>query len=196
MNSDMEGSNVWGESPLSTEANSASVLYTAASGVGTAYPNPYNAFSADDTTESKATEDERDEKLSRGNNDESTEDGTTNDHPWGADTLSPQPYKTYSSIYDDNSNQLDEFRIQNELAQTMKSILLTEDKNAEDEGVSDDDEQSGNAHYDQTDHVHYVDNIHRKSDIGNPFLASSVKNEDRAVNRADINLLKEKKTNS
>lgn len=193
MNSDMEGSNVWGESPLSTEANSASVLYTAASGVGTAYPNPYNAFSADDTTESKATEDERDEELSRGNNDESTEDGTTNDHPWGADTLSPQPYKTYSSIYDDNSNQLDEFRIQNELAQTMKSILLTEDKNAEDEGVSDDDEQSGNAHYDQTDHVHYVDNIHRKSDIGNPFLASSVKNEDRAVNRADINLLKEKK---
>ncbi|ODQ48773.1 hypothetical protein PICMEDRAFT_14311 [Pichia membranifaciens NRRL Y-2026] len=195
MNSDMESSNVWGESPLSTEANSASVLYTAASGADTAYPNPYNAFSADDTMDTKVSEDDVDNiGHAKENRDNHAKNEHTTDHPWDADPQDAQPYKSYSPIYD-NVSHIDEFKIQNELAQTMKSILLNEERNAGVEGDSDNDnEQTEDSHFDQTDHVHYVDNIHRKSDMGNPFLASSIKNNDGdAVGHIDINLLKEKK---
>ncbi|GAV26981.1 hypothetical protein PMKS-000442 [Pichia membranifaciens] len=191
----MEGSNVWGESPLSTEPNSASVLYTAASDADTAYPNPYNAFSADDTMDTKRSADDLDDsgRPEEDRNSDAREEHTTG-HPWDGDTQGAQPYKSYSSIYD-NTSHIDEFKIQNELAQTMKSILLNEEKNTDGDGGSDNDnEQTDDGHFDQTDHVHYVDNIHRKSDMGNPFLASSVKNnEGDAVNHVDINLLKEKK---
>lgn len=189
----MEGSNVWGDSPLAPETNSASVIFNSSysnSGTepNTNYPNPYNTFSNDETVEGinndddlNADENEDKDKISRSEN-----EGI---HDW-------KENGTQSS----NIDNIDEFKIQNELAHTMKSILLTEDhdeNNFSDEGeyYNGTNNSNNTEQYDQTDHVHYVDNnIHRKSDIGNPFLASSIQdNTSDDINRYDINILKEKK---
>lgn len=112
---------------------------------------------------------------------------------WGDSTDPIKP--TSTSPYNDDN--VDEFKIQNELAHTMKSIVLDDrDDNDNDnynDNNHDDYEKQNNNITSPIDHVHYVDS--NKSDIGNPFLASSVPNEEDSHinNRVDINLLKEKK---
>lgn len=188
MNSDMEGSNIWEDSPLSPEANSSSVLYT----TNTAYPNPYNPYLTDETDQHNEDENGGPDTIEHTNNDEVNKIEEDINQTWEKNSV-------------DDDSHVDEFKIQNELAQTMKSILLTDDRtenqlqDENDDNYSDIHENSINKNteiYDQTEHVHYADsNIHRKSDIGNPFLATSFKDDDHKEdsNRYDIKILKEKK---
>lgn len=125
------------------------------------------------------------------------------DQPWGADSLS-------KNINDDgdNDNDIDEFKIQNELAHTMNSIFLDNKKDEKEEEDEDEDENEEHEHRangeyqddsgvddvhgnsNHSEHVHYND-THRKSDVGNPFLAGSESVKDN--DHIDIQMLKEKK---
>lgn len=185
MNSEMEGSNVWGDSPLAPTANSAN----SATANTTDTTNTYNSVPAITAEEDDNTQDEDRFQV-------------PDEHPWGDHQNSSEPYNTYASVYLGNTdeNTVDEFKIQNELAQTMKSILLSDDTH---QSVDEDEEEEGGqldfdtnttGQYDQTDHVHYADDIHRKSDAGNPFLASSLQSGNNdSVEHVNIHLLKEKK---
>lgn len=196
MDSSMMGSNVWDDSPLSEEANSTSVLYTNTNSESisnsAAYKNPY-------VTSYTGQESDSLENDNVDNNNNQKEFGSA-DHNWGeihshsqqAHDSHEKEYNNHVSAHDDNNNNfVDEFKIQNELAQTMKSILLNDD---DDELHADDSDNA--SENDQTEHVHYIDNnTHRKSDVGNPFLASSAGNDDNVdtLSRVNIDLLKEKK---
>lgn len=189
----MAGSNVWDDSPLYSQTESdinpsASIFASMPNDSSSAYPNPY---STDSPSNAKAalvsdtlTADSQDENAS----------GWSDGGPPGA---LPSNEHLQSSIFDSKNeleNNVDEFKIQNELAHTMKSILLNDEQR---DNPYPNEGRAADSHdgYGQTDHVHYEDNnIHRKSDVGNPFLANSFQNQDEPQNDyVDISILKEKK---
>lgn len=205
MESDMGGSNVWDDNPMDSSANSGNI--NTASHFSSVDDNKDQTLDDANNSDSKSHEDEIQVNTSSNpyvsyptsttnNNFSSSHNGDV----WGSS------HNEDKALYEDdihsevnskeNDNVVDEFKIQNELAQTMKSIMLNVSDHDNDQNDSDNEENNYKTNeqsmYDQTDHVHYEDkNIHRKSDVGNPFLASSVyEDHDPKVN---ISLLKEKK---
>jgi sorting nexin-1/2 len=170
MDSNMSDSNVWDDTPLSTNKN-------------THTNQAASMFNSDGD-----------------DNNYNSASHYGNDSRWGES----DDIMTSESPINADDNNIDEFKIQNELAHTMKSILLTNDNDDDDNNDNKvDNDMNTNIYggysytdeHDHSDHVHYADaNIHRKSDMGNPFLASSIKTEeDDHINRVDINELKKKK---
>jgi sorting nexin-1/2 len=193
IDTDMEDSNVWDDSaPLGNALDSGNAAksqhgdvrdegdYDNAGTAASGYHDPYDNYNGDDIHVSQAWNSSP--LYSSGPS--SGEHENEHEHEHG-----------YGTALQQDGDDVDEFKIQNELAHTMKSIFLEDEKTANgvEEEVNRNNLYSHYNHQNQ-DHVHYTDDVHRKSDAGNPFLVSSVNADDHpGMDHVDISILKEKK---
>lgn len=156
MDSDLGGNNVWDDNPSSPKGNilSKSIFNIQAD----------NGGIRDEQKASSPWEDDIDKAFNEEPKRDSYHLGT------GSSAV------TYNSGDDD----VNDFQIQNELAHTMKSIMLSND------GVNGNNEQDGMRNI--LGHVHYGNERQDKSDNENPFIGES-----NSTDQLDITILKEKK---